>query len=79
VVNNGSNKIQWANDVTLNKDYMSFCTKIIFSYKWISKQNHLQIVIKNAVNVILWTCECEHKQVNMSMKKYSIKYLGEYF
>jgi hypothetical protein len=66
VVNNGSKKIQWANDITLNKDYMSFCTKIIFSYKCISKQNHLQIVIKKChecyfVNMWVWTWTSEHE------------------
>jgi hypothetical protein len=31
----GANKIQWANNITLDKDCMSFCPKIVFSYKWI--------------------------------------------
>jgi hypothetical protein len=25
--------IQWANDINLNKNYMSFCPEMIFSYK----------------------------------------------
>jgi len=43
----GANKIQWTNGVTLDKDYMSFCPKITFSYKWIFEQIIFQIFIKN--------------------------------
>jgi hypothetical protein len=38
-VNMGANKIKWTNDITLEEDHMSFCPKIIFSYKWIFLKN----------------------------------------
>jgi hypothetical protein len=44
----GANKIQWTNNITLDKDFISFCPKITISYEWIFDQNILQIVIKNA-------------------------------
>jgi len=44
----GANKMQWTNNITLDKDFMSFCPKITFSYEWIFHWNILQIVIKNA-------------------------------
>jgi hypothetical protein len=43
----GANEIQSANGFTLEKDYMSFCPKIFFSYKWIFEQCFSQIVIIN--------------------------------
>jgi len=32
---NGANEIQWANMITLEKDYMSIFPKNVFSYEWI--------------------------------------------
>jgi hypothetical protein len=45
-----ANKMQWANDVTLEKDCMSFYQKIIFPYKRIYEKLFLQIFVISAYN-----------------------------
>jgi hypothetical protein len=44
----GANEIQWANMITLEKDYKFFSPKKAFSYEWILEQCFLQVVIINA-------------------------------
>jgi len=43
----GANEIQWANGITLEKDCMSFCPKIVFHINWSLEQIFLQFVIIN--------------------------------
>ncbi len=43
-----ANKIQWTNDVILNKDCICFWLIFFFSYNVVSEQNLLQTFIKNA-------------------------------
>jgi len=72
VMSLGANEIQWTYRITLENNYMSFCPKIFFSYKWIFEQLFLQIVIINAyicpkcmtyffvyhfwININFWKC-----------------------
>jgi hypothetical protein len=48
----GTNEIKWANDISLEKDCMSFCPNFFFSYNWVFEQFCLQIVIINAYNYL---------------------------
>jgi hypothetical protein len=50
----GANKIQWTNNVTLDKDNMSFCPKIKLSYQWIKKSNLIAsiCILKNQLTCI---------------------------
>jgi hypothetical protein len=42
----GANKIQWANMITIKKNYIFF-SQIFFSYEWILEQSFLQLVVIN--------------------------------
>jgi hypothetical protein len=48
----GLNDIKLANDITLEKQCMSFWPKIFFSYKWFFEQLFLQIVTINVHNCL---------------------------